>query len=204
MRAMFLDRDGIINVDTGYVGSREGFIWQEGIFDLARSAHHMGLAIVVVTNQSGIGRGYFGEVEFHLLTQWMSARFAREGAPLTAVYYCPFHPEAAVSAYRQDHWWRKPRPGMFLAARDAHGINLAASIAIGDQARDIEAAHAAGINTTVHVAGTARQATVGQPRATLAVGSVLLASKWLVANIEPANARFHRRPALLTPCLRAP
>jgi histidinol phosphatase-like enzyme len=93
---------------------------------------------------------------------------------------------------------------MFLAARDAHGINLATSIAIGDQTRDVEAAHAAGVRTTVHVAGAVQQTGGGQVRATVAVTSVRLASRWLVANLESTGARRQGSPAILSPCIRGP
>ncbi|HRD75976.1 MAG TPA: HAD family hydrolase [Hyphomicrobiaceae bacterium] len=150
--ALFLDRDGVVNVDRDYVFRREDFDWQPGIFDLARTAHRAGLPIVIVTNQSGIGRGYYSEVDFQALTTWMRTRFEDEGAPIRAVYHSPHHPEAARPEYRAaDHPWRKPRPGMLLAARDEHGLDLVNSIMIGDRVSDIEAGAAAGVGTLVLV-----------------------------------------------------
>lgn len=148
--ALFLDRDGVINVDRGYVHCIEDFEWLPGIFDLARAAVDGGLLIVVVTNQSGIGRGYYLPEDFQVVTAYMRARFAAEGAPLAAVYHCPFHPDALWPEHRAaDHPLRKPRPGMILAARDELGIDLTSSILIGDRASDIEAGAAAGVGTLV-------------------------------------------------------
>jgi D-glycero-D-manno-heptose 1,7-bisphosphate phosphatase len=150
--ALFLDRDGVINVDKDYVFAIEDFVWQEGIFDLARSAAAAHFAIIVVTNQSGIGRGYYTEKDFDVVTAYMRGRFEGEGVAITAVYHCPYHPDAIVPELRHpDHPWRKPRPGMLLAAREAYDLDLAQSILIGDRASDIEAGRAAGIGTLVYV-----------------------------------------------------
>lgn len=144
--ALFLDRDGVINVDRGFVARREDFEWLPGIFDAARTARRLGYALVVVTNQSGIGRGYYSEGDFADLTDYMRERFAQEKAPLDAVYHCAFHPDALEERYRHpDHPWRKPRPGMILAARDEHGIDLARSAMVGDRLSDAEAGVAAGV-----------------------------------------------------------
>lgn len=141
-RALFLDRDGIINVDHGYVHRIDQVEWVEGIFDLARTAHALGLKLIVVTNQAGIGRGYYAEADFHALMDWMRGMFAQAGAPLTAVYFCPDHPEG-VGAYRRTSDRRKPAPGMLLEAARDHQIDLTASYLIGDQFTDIQAGQAA-------------------------------------------------------------
>ncbi len=144
--ALFLDRDGVINVDRGYVSRREDFEWLPGIFDLARTAQGLGFALVVVTNQSGIGRGYYTEQDFQALTAYMRERFVAEGVPLDAVYHCPFHPESEQAKYRHpDHPWRKPRPGMILAARDELRLDLARSAMVGDRVSDVEAGASAGV-----------------------------------------------------------
>lgn len=157
-RALFLDRDGVINIDRDYVYRIEDFEWQPGIFDLARSAQRRGFALVIVTNQSGIGRGYYTEEDFEALTVFMRNRFAAEGAPIEAVYHCPFHPEAVRPEYRAaDHPWRKPRPGMVLAARDELGLDLAESVLVGDRASDVESGAAAGVGTLVLVGGSASE-----------------------------------------------
>jgi D-glycero-D-manno-heptose 1,7-bisphosphate phosphatase len=150
--ALFLDRDGVINRDHGYVGRIEDFEFIPGIFDLVRFAcQTLGWPVIVTTNQSGIGRGLFDEAAYQRLTHWMRERFRAEGAPLTAVYHCPYHPEYGIGAYKQDHPWRKPRPGMILEAAADHGVDLAGSALIGDGQRDIEAGAAAGVGFLVRL-----------------------------------------------------
>lgn len=144
--ALFLDRDGVINVDRGFVARRQDFEWLPGIFDVVRAARHLGYAVVVVTNQSGIGRGYYSEADFAEVTAYMRERFAAEEASLDAVYHCAFHPEAVEERLRHpDHPWRKPRPGMILAARDELGLDLPRSAMVGDRLSDVEAGAAAGV-----------------------------------------------------------
>jgi D-glycero-D-manno-heptose 1,7-bisphosphate phosphatase len=149
--ALFLDRDGIINVDHGYVHRREQFEFVPGIFALARHAAEVGWPVVVVTNQAGIGRGLFNEAAFADLTHWMCARFAAERAPIARVYHCPYHPEFGLGAYRLDHPWRKPRPGMILQAAADLGLDLPASALVGDKPSDIVAAAAAGVGLRILV-----------------------------------------------------
>ena len=155
--ALFLDRDGIINVDHGYVHRREQFEFVPGIFDLTRYAAALGWPVVVVTNQAGIGRGYFDEAAFETSPRWMRERFAAEGAPIAGVYHCPYHPEFGIGHYRRDHPWRKPRPGMILQAAADLGLDLPRSALIGDRPGDIAAAEAAGIGLRILV-GTATAA----------------------------------------------
>ena len=151
--ALFLDRDGVINVDHGYVHRAQDFDFLPGIFELARAARTLGLRLVVVTNQAGIGRGLYGEADFERLTAWMCERFADEGAPIDAVYHCPTHPTAGIGAYRVDSPRRKPNPGMILEARDALGLDLDASILLGDKPSDVEAGLAAGVGLNLWLAG---------------------------------------------------
>ncbi|GAB5502378.1 D-glycero-alpha-D-manno-heptose-1,7-bisphosphate 7-phosphatase [Pyruvatibacter sp.] len=140
-RALFLDRDGIINVDKGYVHDAKDFEWMPGIFELARTAIDLDAALIVVTNQSGIARGYYTEEQYQTLTAWMCARFADEGVALTDVFHCP-HLKGPDGL---DHPMRKPNPGMLYAARDAHDIDMPASAMLGDKWTDMEAAIAAGV-----------------------------------------------------------
>lgn len=150
--ALFLDRDGIINIDRGYVHKTEDFEFQPGIFELARFwEREVRSPIIVTTNQSGIGRGYFDENAFVQLTDWMRNRFASEGAPIARVYHCPFHLEHGVGSYKADHPWRKPAPGMFLQAAKDFALDLTHCVAVGDQMSDIEAAAAAGIGLRILV-----------------------------------------------------
>ena len=142
--ALFLDRDGIVNVDHGYVHRIEDFEFVPGIFDLLRTAHAAGRRLVIVTNQSGIARGRYGEADYQRLTAWMQARFIEAGAPLAGVWHCP-HLPGAPAPYGLDCDCRKPAPGLILAARDALGLDLAGSILVGDKARDVESARRAGV-----------------------------------------------------------
>ncbi len=149
--ALFLDRDGVVNIDSGYVHRIEDFRFDPAIFELCRAAHARGYAIVIITNQSGIARGFYGVEDYRRLTGWMLARFRAECVEIAAVYHCPFHPTEGLGPYRRAHSWRKPEPGMILdAARTLH-LRLGASILIGDQERDIDAARAAGVGTAILV-----------------------------------------------------
>jgi len=143
--ALFLDRDGVINVDRGYVHHADQFEFMPGIFELVRYAGSLGCPVVVVSNQSGIGRGYFDESTYTELTRWMCGRFDAENAPLARVYHCPYHPVHGLGKYRVDHPWRKPRPGMILQAACDLDLDLGRSAIVGDSVSDIEAAAAAGI-----------------------------------------------------------
>jgi D-glycero-D-manno-heptose 1,7-bisphosphate phosphatase len=144
-RAAFLDRDGVINIDRGYVYRREDFDFVDGALAACARLHGLGFALVVVTNQAGIGRGLYGEDDFARLTAWMAAQFAAVGAPLAGVYHCPHHPTAALGALRRACDCRKPAPGMLLAAVRDLSLDRARSVLFGDKASDIEAAAAAGL-----------------------------------------------------------
>ena len=150
--ALFLDRDGVINVETNYVSRIDDFIFMDGIFDLCRSAVAVGMAIVVVTNQAGIGRGYYTEAQFQTLSDWMCKRFFDEGAAIDGVYYCPYHAEHGIGKYKADSFDRKPNPGMILRARDELGLLLEDSILVGDSASDIAAARAANVGRAILMA----------------------------------------------------
>jgi D-glycero-D-manno-heptose 1,7-bisphosphate phosphatase len=143
-KAAFLDRDGVINIDRAYVHTREEFDWVPGVLEGARALRDAGYLLVVVTNQSGIGRGYYSEEDFLKLTAWMKKQFAAAGAPLSGVYFCPHHPEKALPPYRIDCSCRKPKPGMLLRAADELGIALGESIMFGDKPSDMTAGRLAG------------------------------------------------------------
>ncbi|MCF0253712.1 MAG: D-glycero-beta-D-manno-heptose 1,7-bisphosphate 7-phosphatase [Duodenibacillus sp.] len=145
IRAAFLDRDGVINVDRAYVHRLEDFELVEGVLEAARALVEKGYALVVVTNQSGIGRGYYGAGDFERLTEAMKAMFARAGAPIAAVYHCPHHPDKALPPWRVACGCRKPAPGMLLRAAEELGVDLAASVMFGDKRGDMQAAAAAGV-----------------------------------------------------------
>lgn len=142
-RALFLDRDGVINVDHGYVHSRERTDWMPGIFETVAAATTAGLVCIVVTNQAGIARGYYDDAQFRRHTAWMHAEFRSRGVPLLATYYCPHHPDA--SPFACPCACRKPEPGMILAAAKDFDIDTAQSLMIGDKLSDIQAAEQSGI-----------------------------------------------------------
>lgn len=147
IKALFLDRDGVINVDYGYVSKKEDFIFRHDIFAFCRAAQDLGYHIFVVTNQSGIARGYYTGEDFQDLTQWMKDRFEENGVYLRHVYYCPYHECTLQGDPEKDQklYFRKPNPGMLLQARDEHSIHMAASVMVGDKEKDMQAAHAAGV-----------------------------------------------------------
>lgn len=144
-RALLLDRDGVINVNHGYVHTPERTEWVPGIFGLVAQAHRQRFLVIVVTNQAGIGRGYYNEDEFLAYTAWMHAQFAQQGTPLLATFWCPHHPDGGVGAYRVACGCRKPEPGMLLAAAGRFGLDMHATWMIGDKPSDLEAAVTAGV-----------------------------------------------------------
>jgi D-glycero-D-manno-heptose 1,7-bisphosphate phosphatase len=149
VKALFLDRDGVINEEVNYAHKIEQIKFVEGIFDLAAAAIRKDYKIFVVTNQAGIGRGYYTEADFHALTNWIEAQFAANNAPISKTYFCPNHPEHGQGKYKIDCNFRKPKPGMILQAVEEYGIELASSILIGDRETDIHAAKNAGIGTKI-------------------------------------------------------
>ena len=144
-KALFLDRDGVININHGYVHTPEQTDWVPGIFELVAAAHAHGFLPIVATNQAGIGRGLYAEAAFLDYTTWMHAQFAARGTPLLATFFCPHHPDAGIGEYRLDCACRKPRPGMLLSAIARFGIDAAQSLMVGDKQSDLDAAAAAGV-----------------------------------------------------------
>jgi D-glycero-D-manno-heptose 1,7-bisphosphate phosphatase len=148
-RGLLLDRDGVVNHDSGYVGRVADFRFVDGIFELTRAFAARGFVIAILTNQSGIGRGYYSEADFAELTGWMREEFARGGVDIAAVYHCPDHPTEGIGPYLRDNPWRKPGPGMFLQAAADLSLDMAHSWAIGDKPSDMVAGRAAGVGTLV-------------------------------------------------------
>lgn len=142
-KALFLDRDGVINIDAGYVHAPEDFVFIDGIFDFCQLAVTKGYLIIVVTNQSGIERGIFSEDEFCRTNSHMLEEFRRRGVEITDVFHCP-HLE------NED---RKPNPGMFVKAQRKWGIDMAESVSVGDRDRDIQAGAAAGVGKNLIFTG---------------------------------------------------
>jgi len=148
-RGLFLDRDGIINEDKGYVHRVEDFVFLPGIFELCATAQRIGFLPIVVTNQAGIGRGYYTEGDFTRLTTWMLEQFRARGVRIAGVYHCPYHPTAGIGAYRRDSYDRKPSPGMILRACAELDLDPSGSVLIGDKASDIDAGRAARVGYNV-------------------------------------------------------
>ena len=142
-RALFLDRDGVINVEKNYLYKIEDFEFIDGIFELVKQYKNLDYSVFVVTNQSGIARKYYSENDFNSLTLWMNAEFLKQGIKIDDVYFCPHHPSIGGECT-----CRKPNPGMLLNAANNYNIDLKNSIMIGDKERDIEAGLNAGLLET--------------------------------------------------------
>ena len=151
---MFLDRDGTINVDHGYVGTRDRWEWMPGAIDAIRMATQAGWRVFVVTNQSGIARGFFDEGATDALHGWMIAEIRQAGGRIDDIRVCPFHPEAKIARYRRVSDWRKPAPGMILDLIRTWALDPARCVMVGDQPTDVAAAEAAGIRGIRFTGGT--------------------------------------------------
>ncbi len=143
--AVFLDRDGVLNQDVGYAHRPDQIIWLEGAMAAIRHLNQAGYFVFVITNQSGVARGYYDEAAVGRLHRWMQDQLWQAGARVDDWRYCPYHPDATVQAYRQDHDWRKPGAGMILDLVRCWPVDMERSFLIGDQPSDLQAATAAGI-----------------------------------------------------------
>jgi D-glycero-D-manno-heptose 1,7-bisphosphate phosphatase len=154
VRIAFLDRDGVLNVDHGYVYLPEQFDWMPDAKDAIRWLNKEGYKVAIVTNQSGIARGMYTEAQFLALTEWMKTDLALGGAHVDAVYFCPHHPEAGIGEYKQECDCRKPKPGMLLQGLNEFGANAEDCFFIGDYRTDMEAAQAAGVHGVLYEGGS--------------------------------------------------
>jgi len=152
-RALFLDRDGVINEEVGYLVHAKDARFTAGLFSLCRAAQSLGYKLIVVTNQAGIARGYYSEEQYQTLMQWMRERLQREGITLDAVYHCPDHPDFPVSTFKCPADWRKPGPGMLLEAQRVFNLDMAASLFVGDRCSDVEAGNAARVGKVFMLRG---------------------------------------------------
>jgi len=144
MKTIFLDRDGVINKEISYLHKIDEFVFIDGVFEACQNFNKLGYQIIIVTNQSGISRGYFSEKDFQTITNWMLHQFEINDVNILDVLHCPHSPESNCIC-------RKPKPGMFIQAKKKHKINMAESWMIGDSERDIRAASLAGIKNTIIV-----------------------------------------------------
>jgi D-glycero-D-manno-heptose 1,7-bisphosphate phosphatase len=152
--ALFLDRDGVLNEDRGYVHRWEDFCWIPGAREAVAAFNARDWWVFVVTNQSGVGRGYYPEADVLALHARMEADLAATGARIDAFYHCPFHPEALEDRYRHpDPPDRKPNPGMLLRAMADWPVDAARSVMVGDKAIDLEAGRRAGVRSLLFPGG---------------------------------------------------
>jgi D-glycero-D-manno-heptose 1,7-bisphosphate phosphatase len=143
--ALFLDRDGVINVDHNYVYRVEDFEWIEGARETIARFNAMDWLVFVVTNQSGIARGYYTEEQMQTLHEWITVELAAAGAHIDRIYHCPFHEEGTIARYTRDSYDRKPKPGMLIRAMTDFPVIKERSFLIGDKQADLDAAKAAGV-----------------------------------------------------------
>ena len=144
-KALFLDRDGIVNIDKHYVFKKDDFCFIDGIFRLVANAKDFNYKVIIITNQSGIGRGIFSEKQFLDLNTWMLNEFSNNSAPIDDVYFCPNHPKKGIGKYKISDGRRKPESGMFFEASKDHDLDLSRSIMVGDKVSDMKAAEKSGI-----------------------------------------------------------
>ena len=138
--ALFLDRDGVINVDHNYVYRVEDFEWIEGARETIARFNAMDWLVFVVTNQSGIARGYYTEEQMQTLHDWITVELAAAGAHIDRIYHCPFHEEGTIARYTRDSYDRKPKPGMLIRAMTDFPVIKERSFLIGDKQADLDAA----------------------------------------------------------------
>jgi len=143
--AAFLDRDGVVNHDDGYIGTKDRLRWMPNAAKAIRRLNESGYFVFFFTNQAGVARGYYTEEELNVLHDWMRGELLAQGAVVDDVRYCPHHPEGTVAGYLEDHHWRKPAPGMILDLMQHWPVQRQGSFVIGDRASDIEAGKAAGL-----------------------------------------------------------
>jgi len=142
-KALFLDRDGVINKEKNYLYKIEDFEFIDGVFEVCRYFQDKGYLIIIVTNQAGIARGKYTEENYQRLTRWMLEEFKKKNITITKVYHCPHHPD-----FTGECECRKPKPGMLLRAKEEFGIDMEHSILVGDKNSDIEAGLSAGIGSS--------------------------------------------------------
>lgn len=157
-KALFLDRDGVINLDSAYVYQPQEFIFIEGIFELCHYFANQDYSLFIITNQAGIGRGFYTEQDFEKLMLWVSAEFSKRGLVIKKSYYCPHHPTAGIGLYKTSCHCRKPKAGMLLKAAQQFNLDLSQSVLVGDKNSDIKAGEKAGVKKNYLIKSQYQQA----------------------------------------------
>ena len=153
-KAVFFDRDGTLTLKTDYLYKKENFIWMPDAIEAIKYANDNGYLVIVVTNQSGVARGYYTEEDIKILHHWMNSELKKKGAHIDAFYYCPYHTAGTIPEYTKDSEDRKPKPGMVLKAISDFDIDPQSSIMIGDKPLDVECAENAGIKGILYDGGS--------------------------------------------------
>lgn len=181
-KAIFLDRDGTINIEKNYLCHIEEFEYIAGATDALKELHEAGFLLIIVTNQSGIARGYYTEEDFCNLNEWMLKDLNQKGIPIVDTYYCPHHPEAVIPKYRMNCDCRKPKLGLFQKAIQDFNIDVSQSYAIGDKPRDVSACKKWSIQGIL----------LGEMTDKLNISKVLNIDKqlWFCSNLAEATARI--------------
>ena len=154
--AVFFDRDGVLNVDSDYLFEIDKFRWIDGAIEAVKAANDAGYFAFVITNQSGVARGFYQEADIHRLHDWMAEQLVAHDARIDAFEYCPFHPDGVVAPYRRNSERRKPQPGMIVDLLGKFPVDASRSFVIGDRPSDIEAARAAGLSGHLFAGGNLR------------------------------------------------
>ena len=165
IKVVFLDRDGVINEEVGYLHKIKDFKFINGVMDSCNYFLSLGYQIIVVTNQSGIGRGLYKEEDFQIVSEWMLGKFEQQGVSILDVFFCPHGPD-------DDCYCRKPKPGLFIDAKEKYDIDMNKSWMIGDKEADIESANNAGISQTILVR-SGHKINEEKTRATYTLDSIL-------------------------------
>ncbi len=175
--AVFLDRDGTLNKEIGYLSKVEDLLLLPGVPEAIRALNEHALPAIVVTNQSGIGRGYYREADMQRVHGEIEARLAREGCHLDGFYHCPHHPDAGCDC-------RKPKPGMLIRAAHEHGLDLAASFVVGDKISDLQAGQRAGCRTVLVLTGYGAEHSKTDFPFDFIAADLLQAVQWIVQQLD--------------------